>query len=112
MAASCSSRPRPHVTRVALVFNPAQRAVRRPVPAAGRGRGALLLGDADRGRWCASADDLDRGVRCARARSEWGTDSAVGPLHGQTIAMLLIALAAHHRLPAVYPFRYFATAEV
>ena len=43
--ADCAAR---HAGRARL--QPAQRAVRRPVRAAGRGRGAFLLGDADRGR--------------------------------------------------------------
>jgi putative ABC transport system substrate-binding protein len=82
----------PHVTRVALVFNPHSAPFAdlflRPVEAAAPSFSVTPIAAAVR-----SADDLDR-VFDALAREANGG---------------LIVLSAHHRVPAVYPFRYFAT---
>jgi putative tryptophan/tyrosine transport system substrate-binding protein len=53
-----------------------------------------------------SADDLDR-VFDALAREANGGLIVLSDL-GMTNRDALIALAAHHHVPAVYPFRYFA----
>src|SRR5262249_34717317 len=87
-------------------LQPAQRAVRRPAPATDRGRGALLsvtpIVAAVR-----AADDLDR-VFNALAREGNGGLMVLSDLGMTNHREALIALAAHHRVPAVYPFRYFA----
>jgi ABC-type uncharacterized transport system substrate-binding protein len=52
-------------------------------------------------------DEIDRGVTAFAARSNGGlivSSSGFAILHRQ----LIIALAARHRLPAVYPFRFYA----
>jgi putative ABC transport system substrate-binding protein len=54
------------------------------------------------------ADEIERGIAAFARGSNGGlivTGSAPAAVHRETI----IALAARHRLPAVYPFRYFAS---
>ena len=55
-----------------------------------------------------ATDDLDR-VFDALAREANGGLIVVSDLGMTNHRDALIALAAHHRVPAVYPFRYFAT---
>ena len=55
-----------------------------------------------------NAGDIERAITAFAASSNGGliiTASTAAAVHRK----LLIALAARHRLPAVYPFRYFAT---
>jgi putative tryptophan/tyrosine transport system substrate-binding protein len=54
-----------------------------------------------------AADDLDR-VFNALAREGNGGLMVLSDLGMTNHREALIALAAHHRVPAVYPFRYFA----
>jgi putative ABC transport system substrate-binding protein len=54
-----------------------------------------------------AADDLDR-VFNALARERNGGLMVLSDLGMTNHREALIALAAHHRVPAVYPFRYFA----
>src|SRR5262245_13760231 len=87
-------------------LQPAERAVRRPVPPAGRGCGAVLLGGADRGgrartRRCRSH------VRYARTRTEWGL-MVLPDISMTNYREAIVALAARHQVPAIYPFRFFA----
>jgi len=100
-------RTAPHVTRVALVFNPYSAPFAnlflRPVEAAAPSFSVTPIAAAVR-----SADDLDR-VFDALAREANGGLIVVSDLGMTNHRDALIALAAHHRVPAVYPFRYFAT---
>jgi putative tryptophan/tyrosine transport system substrate-binding protein len=53
-------------------------------------------------------DEIERGVAAFASRPDGGmivTASAYTAVHRK----LITALAAHHRLPAVYPYRYFIT---
>jgi ABC-type uncharacterized transport system substrate-binding protein len=97
----------PHVTRVALVFNPHSAPFAdlflRPVEAAAPSFSVTPIAAAVR-----SADDLDR-VFDALAREANGGLIVLSDLGMTNHRDALIALAAHHRVPAVYPFRYFAT---
>ena len=96
----------PHVTRVALVFNPHSAPFAdlfvRPVEAAAPSFSVTPIAAAVR-----SADDLDR-VFNALAREANGGLMVLSDLGMTNHRDALIALAAHHRVPAVYPFRYFA----
>ena len=97
----------PHVTRVALVFNPHSAPFAdlfvRPVEAAAPSFSVTPIAAAVR-----ATDDLDR-VFDALAREANGGLIVVSDLGMTNHRDALIALAAHHRVPAVYPFRYFAT---
>ena len=96
----------PHVTRVALVFNPHSAPFAdlflRPVEAAAPSFSVTPIAAAVR-----ATDDLDR-VFNALAREANGGLIVVSDLGMTNHRDALIALAAHHRVPAVYPFRYFA----
>jgi putative ABC transport system substrate-binding protein len=97
----------PHVTRVALVFNPHSAPFAdlfvRPVEAAAPSFSVTPIAAAVR-----ATDDLDR-VFDALAHEANGGLIVVSDLGMTNHRDALIALAAHHRVPAVYPFRYFAT---
>jgi putative ABC transport system substrate-binding protein len=96
----------PHVTRVALVFNP------RTAPYADRFRGPIEA--------AAPAFDIAPVVAAAAdaAELERVLDQFAREPNGGLIVLpdvttmnhreVIIALAARHRLPAMYPFRYFA----
>ena len=95
----------PHVTRVALVFNPhsapfADLFVR---PVGGRAPSFSVTPIAAAVR---ATDDLNR-VFDALAREANGGLIVLSDLGMTNHRDALIALAAHHRVPAVYPFRYF-----
>jgi putative ABC transport system substrate-binding protein len=96
----------PHVTRVALVFNPHSAPFAdlflRPVEAAAPSFSVTPIAAAVR-----SADDLDS-VFDALAREANGGLIVLSDLGMTNHRDALIALAAHHGT-AVYPFRYFAT---
>ena len=96
----------PHVTRVALVFNPQSAPFAdlflRPVEAAAPSFAVTPIAAAVR-----AADDLDR-VFDALAREANGGLMVLPDIGMTNHREALIALAAHHRVPAVYPFRYFA----
>jgi putative ABC transport system substrate-binding protein len=97
----------PHVTRVALVFNPHSAPFAdlflRPVEVAAPFFSVTPIVAAVR-----AADDLDR-VFNALAHEGNGGLMVLSDLGMTNHRDALIALAAHHRVPAVYPFRYFAT---
>jgi putative ABC transport system substrate-binding protein len=96
----------PHVTRVALVFNPQSAPFAdlflRPVEAAASSFSVTPIAAAVR-----ATDDLDR-VFNALAREANGGLMVLPDIGMANHREALIALAAHHRVPAVYPFRYFA----
>jgi putative ABC transport system substrate-binding protein len=94
----------PMVTRVAVLRNPVSGigqvgAIRAVAPSFG----VELTPVGDR-----NADEIERGIT-AFARGP--TDGLITTSQGQTQAQrdLIIALAARHRLPAVYPFSRFVT---
>jgi putative ABC transport system substrate-binding protein len=96
----------PHVTRVALVFNPQSAPFAdlflRPVEAAAPSFSVTPIAAAVR-----ATDDLDR-VFDTLAREANGGLMVLPDIGMTNHREALIALAAHHRVPAVYPFRYFA----
>jgi putative tryptophan/tyrosine transport system substrate-binding protein len=96
----------PHVTQVALVFNPDSAPFAnlflRPVEAAAPSFSVTPIVAAVR-----AADDLDR-VFNALAREANGGLMVLSDLGMTNHREALIALAAYHRVPAIYPFRYFA----
>ena len=96
----------PRVTRVALVFNPDTAPYRRLVPATDRSRRAVLRRDADLGR--RARRRRDRAVIDAFAREPNGGLIVLPDVSTMNHRDLIIALAARHRLPAIYPFRFFA----
>ena len=55
------------------------------------------------------ASEIERAVSGIRARREWRPDRNGERVGNAVIANLIIALAARHRLPAVYSNRYFVT---
>ena len=96
----------PHVMRVALVFNPHSAPFAdlflRPVEDAAPSFSVMPIEATVR-----DATDLDR-VFDALAREANGGLMVLPDISMANHREALIALAAHHRVPAVYPFRYFA----
>jgi len=54
------------------------------------------------------ADSIERAITAFARESGGGLIATAGPMLG-THRELIISLAARHRLPAIYPFRYLAT---
>ena len=96
----------PRVTRVALVFNPQSAPFAdvfiRPVEAAAPSFSVALIRAAVR-----DPVDVDH-VFDALAREPNGGLMVLPDLSMANYREAIIALAARHRVPAVYPFRYFA----
>jgi ABC-type uncharacterized transport system substrate-binding protein len=96
----------PRVTRVALVFNPQSAPYAdlflRPVEAAAPSFLVASTGAAVR-----DPDDVDR-VFDTLAREPNGGLMVLPDISMTNYRESIIALAARHRVPAVYPFRYFA----
>ena len=96
----------PHVTQVALVFNPHSAPFAdlflRPVEAAAPSFSVAPI----RAAVC-DATDLER-VFDALAREANGGLMVLPDISMANHREALLALAARHRIPAVYPFRYFA----
>jgi ABC-type uncharacterized transport system substrate-binding protein len=96
----------PRVTRVALVFNPQSAPFAdlfiRPVEAAAPSFSVALIQGAVR-----DPVDVDR-MFDALAREPGGGLMVLPDLSMANYREAIIALAARHRVPAVYPFRYFA----
>jgi putative ABC transport system substrate-binding protein len=96
----------PRVTRVALVFDPRSAPFAdlflRPVEAAAPSFSVTPIGAAVR-----AAADLDR-VFDSLAREANGGLMVLPDISMTNHREVIIALAARHRVPAVYPFRYFA----
>jgi putative ABC transport system substrate-binding protein len=97
----------PRVTRVALVFNPQSAPYAdlfiRPVEAAAPSFSVALIRAAVR-----DPVDVDQ-VFDALAREPNAGLMVLPDLSMTNYREAIIALAARHRVPAVYPFRYFAT---
>jgi putative tryptophan/tyrosine transport system substrate-binding protein len=93
----------PNITRVAYLFNPNTaphfyaRAVEAAAPALSLKPFAAAVRD---------ADEMERVIE-QFARASDGALLVLPDLFTATNRQSIIALAAHHRLPAVYPFRYF-----
>jgi putative ABC transport system substrate-binding protein len=98
----------PQITRVALLFNPATApfadSFRLPVQAAAPSFDVTTVVSATAG----DAPEIER-VLEAFAREPNGGLMVLPDTTTTNHRDLIIALAARHRLPAVYPFRYFAT---
>jgi putative ABC transport system substrate-binding protein len=96
----------PHLTRVALIFNPESAPFAdlflRPVEAAAPSFSVAPIAAAVR-----DPADVDR-VFDALAREPNGGLMVLPDISMTNYRKAIIALAAHHRLPAVYPYRYFA----
>ena len=96
----------PHVTRVALVFNPQSAPFAdmflKPVDAAAPSFSVAPIKAAVR-----DPADVDR-VFDALAREPNGALMVLPDISMTNYREAIIALAARHRLPAVYPYRYFA----
>ena len=96
----------PHVTRVALVFNPQSAPFAdmflKPVDAAAPSFSVAPIKAAVR-----DPADVDR-VFDALAREPNGALMVLPDISMTNHREAIIALAARHRLPAVYPYRYFA----
>jgi putative ABC transport system substrate-binding protein len=96
----------PRATRVALVFNPDTAPFaglfQRPVEAAAPSFGITPSAAAAR-----DAAGIERAVD-AFAREPNGALMVLPDVSATNHRDLIIALAARHRLPAVYPYRYFA----
>src|SRR4029453_17809420 len=93
----------PNITRVAYLFNPNTapllyaKAVEAAAPALSLKPFAAAVHD---------ADEMERVIE-QFARASDGALLVLPDLFTATNRRSIIALAAHHRLPAVYPFRYF-----
>jgi putative ABC transport system substrate-binding protein len=96
----------PRVTRVALVFNPQSAPSADlfllPVEAAAPSFSVVPIGAAVR-----NPDDVDR-VFDALAREPNGGLMVLPDISMTNYREAIIALAARHRVPAIYPYRYFA----
>jgi putative ABC transport system substrate-binding protein len=96
----------PRVTRVALVFNPESAPFAelflRPVEAAAPSFSVASIGAAVR-----DPADVDR-VFDALAREPNGGLMVLPDISMTNYREAIIALAARHRVPAIYPFRFFA----
>jgi putative ABC transport system substrate-binding protein len=96
----------PRVTRVALVFNPESAPFAelflRPVEAAAPSFSVASIGAAVR-----DPADVDR-VFDALAREPNGSLMVLPDISMTNYREAIIALAARHRVPAIYPFRFFA----
>ena len=96
----------PRVTRVALVFNPETAPFAdlfwRPLEAAAPSFAITPISAGVR-----STDELERMVD-AFARESNGALMVLPDVSTTNHRGLIVTLAARHRLPAVYPFRYFA----
>jgi putative tryptophan/tyrosine transport system substrate-binding protein len=96
----------PHLTRVALIFNPESAPFAdlflRPVEAAAPSFSVVPIAAAVR-----DPADVDR-VFDALAREPNGGLMVLPDISMANYRKAIIALAARHRLPAVYPYRYFA----
>jgi ABC-type uncharacterized transport system substrate-binding protein len=96
----------PHVTRVALVFNPETAPFAGlfwpPVEAAAPAFDVTPIRAAAR-----DADEIER-VVAALAREPNGGLMVLPDVSTMNHRDQIIALAGRHRLPAIYPFRYFA----
>jgi putative ABC transport system substrate-binding protein len=96
----------PRVTRVALVFNPQSAPYAdlflRPVEAAAPSFSVASTGAAAR-----DPDHVDR-VFDALAREPHGGLMVLPDISMTNYREAIVALAARHRVPAVYPFRFFA----
>jgi putative tryptophan/tyrosine transport system substrate-binding protein len=96
----------PQVTRVALIFNPETAPYaglfRQPVEAAAPAFDVTPMMAAAR-----DAGEIERVVD-ALARQPGGGLMVLPDVTTMNHRDLIIALAARHRLPAIYPFRYFA----
>jgi putative tryptophan/tyrosine transport system substrate-binding protein len=96
----------PRVTRVALVFNPQSAPSAdlflRPVEAAAPSFSVMPIGAAVR-----DPTDVDR-VFDALAREPNGGLMVLPDISMTNYREAIIALAARHRVPAIYPFRFFA----
>jgi putative ABC transport system substrate-binding protein len=96
----------PHVTRVALLFNPVTApfadSFRRPVEGAASAFDVTLVSAPVR-----DAAEIER-VLGEFAREPNGGLMVLPDVTATNHRDLIIALAERHRLPAIYPFRYFA----
>jgi putative ABC transport system substrate-binding protein len=96
----------PHVTRVALVFNPQSAPSAdlflRPVEAAAPSLSVVPIGAAVR-----DSDDVDRMFDALAREPDWGL-MVLPDISMTNYRKAIIALAARYRVPAIYPFRYFA----
>jgi putative ABC transport system substrate-binding protein len=96
----------PHVTRVALLFNPVTApfadSFRRPVERAAPAFDVTLVSATAR-----DAAEIER-VLGEFAREPNGGLMVLPDVTATSHRDLIIALAERHRLPAIYPFRYFA----
>src|SRR5215510_4901686 len=96
----------PHVSRVALIFNPQSAPFAdlflRPIEAAAPSFSVTPIVAAVR-----AADDLDR-VFDALAREPNGGLIVLPDISMTNYREAIVALAARHRVPAIYPLRFFA----
>src|SRR5262249_49813851 len=95
----------PGVTRVAIVLNPVQSPQRGMLRTIESAAGSVGLRPTAAGG--SDAAEIERAVSAFAREADGGLIVLPNPV---TIAHreLIIALAARHRLPAVYAFRYFA----
>jgi ABC-type uncharacterized transport system substrate-binding protein len=95
----------PQVTRVAVILNPdqaPQAGMWRAIEAAAPSAGVQLTAAAAR-----DAAELERAIVGSAGKPNAGLIVLPSPGHGNR--KLIIAMAARHRLPAVYAFRHFVT---
>jgi putative ABC transport system substrate-binding protein len=97
----------PHVTRGAVLRDPSNpvaigqlAAIQAVAPSFGVELSPLNVS--------ASADDIERAISKFARTANGGLIMVVGS-QGTVHRELIVALAARHRLPAVYPYRYFVT---
>jgi putative tryptophan/tyrosine transport system substrate-binding protein len=96
----------PQINRVALVHNPDEaqapgyvRSVEAVAPSLGLQLIRTVVHD---------ADEIERGFNTLASEANAGLIVVPSPINSRYRGQI-ISLAAQHRLPAIYPFRYFAT---
>jgi putative ABC transport system substrate-binding protein len=97
----------PSVARVAIIYDPANPSwsgYLRTIEAGAPSFGVQVLGSAVR-----DADELQRAIDSFAGEPNGGLIVLAGPVTA-TYREQIIGLAVRHRLPAVYPYRYFVTA--
>ena len=96
----------PLMTRIAFVCDPTNPACARTLPILGRGamRLGMQLGDAP----VRSADEIEHAVNGLAREREGGLILFPSPTVESQLDFI-IALAARHKLPSVYPYRHFVT---
>jgi putative tryptophan/tyrosine transport system substrate-binding protein len=96
----------PGVKRMAVLLRP-ETPISAPMERAAAAAGSLL-GIAVSGAAVHNGDEIERAISIFARQSDGGLIVLPNPAN-VTHRALIVGLAAHYRIPTIYPFRYFAT---